>query len=90
MILNKQAMLQVLIITGRLAKLALGVSDAKFKIMSVKQVFEMVMDNQDQFPNICMIENIRYTESKYGHLGRDWFHFAVSSLPVDKIHVFKP
>lgn len=63
--------------------------DLKFKHLKTDDVFDLIMNNKEQFPHICRIEDIEATRTKQGKLGRDWLHIEVSHLLLP-IKVFKP
>ena len=56
--------------------------DCKFGDFTPKQVFDYVMEHQDQFPHITVIENVEATPT--------WFHFDTRNHDRQGIWVVNP
>ena len=64
--------------------------DLKFKGLSIDAVYIHIIQNPDLYPHISRIENIEYTRSAHGSLGRDWLHIEICHERHGDIYTFRP
>lgn len=68
-----------------------GGADHKFKSLDISEMYRIILEDSKKFDMVLAMEDINYTRSRRGKLGKDWLHIQYGyRRHSDKIRIFKP